>query len=517
MHPLCAQPSCDGEAQGAGLRVAGVADWASRTLSSRRHWRRELSVCAMAAPEAFGRPGAPADSRPGPPRSKAKAGDLAGCLLRRKAFRKPPQHRRLSEGLGQRRTASPLVHQCPWRIWIWIFASTMFGRNRPREPPSSSLTPLSCVLSSHHFQNHLRHQPTHRFFPTLTPYCRTAMGSQIRQHYCTEVEAQVNRLPGLHLRAPTPTSLWASISTMMMWLLRAWATAPKSWPRTVVGKLWLASHMRLFGPLSEKAQERCKGAEHLLKLQNQRGGRILFQDVLKSPHSEWAKLRRPGKPLPWRGRNPGPGFHPRRAQLRDFREIHFLGEERATKQWWQVQWGQDEQEGRGARPHYYIPQGMSDCQFGGSGIPACGYRAKTSSLTSPKGSQIQRHQEMDSYEDVVHKLIFCHLHMANSHWQTKQPLHLELDHRFHFVDFGHHVLTGGQQEGNVPGITGICLMRDSEAKKASYFLASFLASFLFLLSFFSTWVSMGGYSQLWPHHSAAGPQNNMENLRLERI
>ncbi|KAK1342113.1 hypothetical protein QTO34_016868 [Cnephaeus nilssonii] len=79
------------EAQGAGLRVAGVADWASKTLSSRRHWCRELSVCAMAAPEAFGRPGAPADSRPGPPRSKAKAGDLAGCLLRRKAFRKPPQ------------------------------------------------------------------------------------------------------------------------------------------------------------------------------------------------------------------------------------------------------------------------------------------------------------------------------------------------------------------------------------------------------------------------------------------
>ncbi|KAK1343107.1 hypothetical protein QTO34_015880 [Cnephaeus nilssonii] len=76
------------EAQGAGLRVAGVADWASRTLSSRRHWRRELSICAMAAPEAFGRPGAPADSRPAPPRSKAKAGELAGCLLRHKAFRK---------------------------------------------------------------------------------------------------------------------------------------------------------------------------------------------------------------------------------------------------------------------------------------------------------------------------------------------------------------------------------------------------------------------------------------------
>ncbi|KAK1329605.1 LOW QUALITY PROTEIN: hypothetical protein QTO34_009787 [Cnephaeus nilssonii] len=104
------------EAQGAGLRVAGVADWASRTLSSRRHWRHELSVCAMAAPEAFGRPGAPADSRPASPRSKAKAGELAGCLLRHKAFRKPPPRRRLSEGLVHRRTASPLVHQPPERL-----------------------------------------------------------------------------------------------------------------------------------------------------------------------------------------------------------------------------------------------------------------------------------------------------------------------------------------------------------------------------------------------------------------
>ncbi|KAK1344128.1 hypothetical protein QTO34_014688 [Cnephaeus nilssonii] len=99
------------EVQGAGLRVAGVADWASRTLSSQSQWRRELSVCAMAAPEAFGRPGAPADSRPAPLRSKAKAGELAGCLLRHKAFRKPPPRRRLSEGLGHQRTASQLVYQ----------------------------------------------------------------------------------------------------------------------------------------------------------------------------------------------------------------------------------------------------------------------------------------------------------------------------------------------------------------------------------------------------------------------
>ncbi|KAK1346903.1 hypothetical protein QTO34_000763, partial [Cnephaeus nilssonii] len=72
---------------------------------------------ASAEPEAFGRPGAPADSLPGPPRPKAKAGDPAGCLLRRKAFRKPPQSRRLSEGLGHPRTASPLVHQAIRASW----------------------------------------------------------------------------------------------------------------------------------------------------------------------------------------------------------------------------------------------------------------------------------------------------------------------------------------------------------------------------------------------------------------
>merc|ERR1712121_452124 len=47
-----------------------------------------------------------------------------------------------------------------------------------------------------------------------------------------------------------------------------------------------------------------------------------------------------------------------------------------------------------------------------------------------------------------------------------------------------------RRAGNLPALLrpgpsrrGICLMRDSEARKASYFLANFLTSFLFLLSF----------------------------------
>ena len=35
--------------------------------------------------------------------------------------------------------------------------------------------------------------------------------------------------------------------------------------------------------------------------------------------------------------------------------------------------------------------------------------------------------------------------MANSHCQTQQLIHLELDYGLHFINFGHHVPTVGQQ------------------------------------------------------------------------
>ena len=43
-----------------------------------------------------------------------------------------------------------------------------------------------------------------------------------------------------------------------------------------------------------------------------------------------------------------------------------------------------------------------------------------------------------------------------------------------------------------PNKRGICLMRDSEAMKASYFLANFLTFFLSLLSFFKSSALMNG-------------------------
>merc|ERR1719495_157450 len=56
-----------------------------------------------------------------------------------------------------------------------------------------------------------------------------------------------------------------------------------------------------------------------------------------------------------------------------------------------------------------------------------------------------------------------------------------------------------RRAGNLPALfspgpnrRGICLIRDSEARKASYFLASFFTSFLFLLSFFRSSALMLG-------------------------
>ncbi|KAK1333081.1 hypothetical protein QTO34_006615, partial [Cnephaeus nilssonii] len=80
---LARPPEAQVTRAGRGLRCQ---QWQQqRTLSSRGQWRRELSVCTMAAGgfrKAWGTGGQPAS----PPRSKAKAGDLAGCLLRARPF-----------------------------------------------------------------------------------------------------------------------------------------------------------------------------------------------------------------------------------------------------------------------------------------------------------------------------------------------------------------------------------------------------------------------------------------------
>lgn len=92
------------------------------------------------------------------------------------------------------------------------------------------------------------------------------MSSQIRQNYATDVEAAVNRLVNLHLRASyTYLSLGFYFSR---------------------DDVALEGVGHFFRELSEEKRE---GAERLLKMQNQRGGRALFQDVQKPSQDEWGK------------------------------------------------------------------------------------------------------------------------------------------------------------------------------------------------------------------------------------
>ncbi|XP_062054263.1 ferritin light chain-like [Lepus europaeus] len=92
------------------------------------------------------------------------------------------------------------------------------------------------------------------------------MASQIRQNYSPEVEAAVNHLVNLHLRASyTYLSLGFYFDRD---------------DKALEG----VSHFR------ELAEEkRGEAAQRLLKMQNQRGGRALFQDVQKPSQDEWGK------------------------------------------------------------------------------------------------------------------------------------------------------------------------------------------------------------------------------------
>ncbi|XP_006889785.1 PREDICTED: ferritin light chain-like [Elephantulus edwardii] len=91
------------------------------------------------------------------------------------------------------------------------------------------------------------------------------MSSQIRQNYSTEAEAGVNRLVNLHL--------WASYTHLSLGFY---------FDRDDVG-------LEDVGHFRELVKEKCEGAEWLLKLQNQRSGRVLFQDIQKPSQDEWGE------------------------------------------------------------------------------------------------------------------------------------------------------------------------------------------------------------------------------------
>ncbi|XP_075809569.1 ferritin light chain-like [Microtus pennsylvanicus] len=90
------------------------------------------------------------------------------------------------------------------------------------------------------------------------------MTSQIRQNYSTKVEAAVNGLVNLHLRA--------------------------SYTYLSLGYYFGRDDVALEGVghfFRELAEEKHEGAERLLKMQNDRGSRALFQDVQKPSQDEW--------------------------------------------------------------------------------------------------------------------------------------------------------------------------------------------------------------------------------------
>lgn len=94
------------------------------------------------------------------------------------------------------------------------------------------------------------------------------MSSQVRQNYSPDVEAAVNRLVNLHL--------WASYNYLSLGFY---------FDRDDVALEGVGHFFR------KLAEEKREGAERLLKLQNQRGGRILFQDVQKPSRDEWGKTQ----------------------------------------------------------------------------------------------------------------------------------------------------------------------------------------------------------------------------------
>ncbi|XP_038395375.1 ferritin light chain-like [Canis lupus familiaris] len=90
------------------------------------------------------------------------------------------------------------------------------------------------------------------------------MSSRIRQNYSTEVEAVVNRLVNMHLRA--------------------------SYTYLSLGFYFDRDDVALEGVGHFFHElEKCEGAERFLKMQNQRGGCALFQDVQKPSQDEWGK------------------------------------------------------------------------------------------------------------------------------------------------------------------------------------------------------------------------------------
>ena len=126
--------------------------------------------------------------------------------------------------------------------------------------PPSNLFPVTTFRTNHSTILSYQDQPT--------PFFQLLSLLQIIQELPDSWEL-FHRGGGRSPPPGQPTSLWASISTEMMWLWRAGATFPTHQPK------------------------RClRAPSGALKTQNQRGSSCaLFQDGWKLPQEEWGKIQ----------------------------------------------------------------------------------------------------------------------------------------------------------------------------------------------------------------------------------
>ncbi|XP_007466326.1 PREDICTED: ferritin light chain-like [Lipotes vexillifer] len=138
---------------------------------------------------------------------------------------------------------APASHQPP----------TFIFQSQPLE--SAAQLSLASGTSQHHFLS-------------LAPYYRSTTSSQIHQNCSTDVEAVSN--------CPVNMHLWDSHTYLCL------------------GFYFHGDDVALEGVdhcFHELAEEKCEGAQHLLKMQNQCDGRALFQDLYNTHQDVGAKTQ----------------------------------------------------------------------------------------------------------------------------------------------------------------------------------------------------------------------------------
>lgn len=131
--------------------------------------------------------------------------------------------------------------RCALRSAYLSLAPTMFGHNRPREAPSTSLRPPSNPFFQWQPSEPSPWPPSasrtsqHPIL-SLAPYHGSTLSPDIRQQCAPRGRPASTAGSACIFRPPTPTCLRASISTGTMWLWKVWDVSSASWLRTSAGR-----------------------------------------------------------------------------------------------------------------------------------------------------------------------------------------------------------------------------------------------------------------------------------------